>query len=48
MNHDTVVAQDNTWARPSEAQLEAFFRDRGNFHSGMRVAGIIYAVGEFD
>jgi len=28
--------------------LEAFFRDAENFHSGMRIAAIIYAVGPFD
>lgn len=48
MNRDTYTAQDNTWARPSDRQIEIFFRDRENFHAGMRIAAVIYAVGPFD
>jgi hypothetical protein len=48
MNRDTYTAQATTWARPSDLQLENFFRDADNFHSGMRVAAVIYAVGPFD
>lgn len=48
MNHDTYTAQKNTWARPSDLQIESYFRDPENFHAGMRIAAIIYAVGQFD
>ncbi len=48
MNKDTYIAQSTTWARPSDSQLEAFFREPANFQSGMRIAAIIYAVGPFD
>lgn len=47
MNRDTDNAQATTWARPSDQQLENFFRDTDNFHSGLRVAAIIYAIGPF-
>jgi hypothetical protein len=48
MNRDTVTAQANTWANPSIAQIEAFFRDQENFQPGIRVAAIIYSVGKYD
>lgn len=48
MNKDTYTAQANTWARPSDRQIEEFFRVPQNFHSGMRIAAVIYAIGPFD
>jgi hypothetical protein len=48
MNKDTYTAQANTWARTSDEQLEAFFRDPDNFQPGMRIAAVIYAVGRYD
>ena len=48
MNRDTYTAQNATWARPSDRQLETFFRDAENFYAGMRVSAIIYAIGPFD
>jgi hypothetical protein len=48
MNKDTSIAQANTWARTSDRQLEAYVREPENFHGGMRVAAVIYAVGRFD
>jgi hypothetical protein len=48
MNKDIDTAQQNTWARTSDRQLEAYFRDPANFQSGMRVTAVIYAVGRYD
>lgn len=48
MNRDTYTAQSTTWAKPSDQQLETFFRDSDNFQTGMRIAAIIYAIGPFD
>lgn len=48
MNRDTYTAQANTWARPSELQIGEYFRDTDNFHAGMRIAAVIYAIGKFD
>ncbi len=48
MNKDIYTAQENTWARTSDRQLDVYFRDPENFHSGMRVTAVIYAVGRYD
>jgi hypothetical protein len=48
MNKDIGTAQANTWAKTSDRQLETYFRDPENFHSGMRVTAVIYAVGRYD
>jgi hypothetical protein len=48
MNKDIDTAQARIWARTSDRELEAYFRDPENFHCGMRVTALIYAVGRFD
>jgi hypothetical protein len=48
LNADIGNAQKNTWARTSDGELEAFFREPDNLYPGMRVSSIIYAVGPCD
>lgn len=48
MDLGTYAAMTETKARPSDRQLEAFFRDANNLYPGMPIAAIVHAVGPFD